>query len=206
MDYPSWHHMRGSAFASGGFHRAVAAACGEGHLTSEILRGKTSRRAWEIESILLARTRLSPPLHLSLALKRAAETEPKQEPGTHAPRHGAWRKLPRTARAFLRVPFARPLSVFKAHSGSLSSVQEHRSTGARERVLGFAGTSSGNPAWKRVDGQPMANSLVDSMGLLLMPMIPTVHVSKLSFKAHSGSLSSMQEHRSTGASSRLGCQ
>ena len=34
MDYPSWHHMRGSAFASGGFHRAVAAACGEGHLAS----------------------------------------------------------------------------------------------------------------------------------------------------------------------------
>ena len=59
------------------------------------------------------------------------------------------------------------------------SMQEHRSTfqhaGAQEHGSEFS-------AW--------------------MPMIPTVHVSKLSFKAHSGSLSSMQEHRSTGASSR----
>ena len=31
-------------------------------------------------------------------------------------------------------------------------MQEHRSTGARERVLGVAGTSCGSAAWRRVDG------------------------------------------------------
>ena len=55
------------------------------------------------------------------------------------------------------------------------------------RVLGFAGTSRGTPAWRRVDG------VTD---VLLMPVIPSVCVSKLSVQAQSGSLSSMQGHGS----------
>ena len=45
------------------------------------------------------------------------------------------------------------------------------------RVLGFAGTSRGTPAWRRVDG------VTD---VLLMPVIPSVCFSKLSVQAQSG--------------------
>ena len=63
------------------------------------------------------------------------------------------------------------------------------------RVLGFAGTSRGTPAWRRVDG------VTD---VLLMPVIPSVCVSKLSVQAQSGSLSSMQGHGSEVAGTSRG--
>ena len=120
-----------------------------------------------------------------------------------------------------KLRFKAPFQSSQRKSFQHAGAQEH------EQVLGFAGTSCGTAAWKRVDGQPMANALrgtriqvcksvdskglcalclctlVDSIGLLLMPMVPTVYVSKLSFKAQSGRLSLcvlqlIAKHRSTG--------
>ena len=108
------------------------------HSAPEILRGKNSRQVWEIESILLARTRRSPPLHAENK-KRAAETEPKQEPGTHAPRPTPWRmaQAPAHSPCVPARPFREAFVRFqssKRKSFQHAGAQEHRSTGASSRL------------------------------------------------------------------------
>ena len=111
------------------------------HSAPEILRGKDSRRAWEIEGILLARTRLSPRSlkpRSPLALKRAA-TPPKQEPGTHAPRPTPWRmaQAPAHSPCVPARPFREAFVRFQSaqrKSFQRAGAQEHRSTGASSRL------------------------------------------------------------------------
>ena len=87
-------------------------------------------------SFLVATNFTSAPKHLS-------SHSPQEEPGTHAMAHGARARAQpdhiagRCAFKALKAFKAfKTFKTFKAHSGSLSRMQEHRGTGARERVCG----------------------------------------------------------------------
>ena len=101
------------------------------HSAPEILRGKDSRRAWEIEGILLARTRLSPSrAEKSSHSPKTGARDPRPTP--HAMAHGASSRAQpvRSCASLSRglCPFSeRTAEVFPAC----------RSAGARGRVLGL---------------------------------------------------------------------
>jgi hypothetical protein len=122
------------------------APAGAGTNASETLRGNLGVGVGVLYSITTFIRAITSLLQIrQVAHLMEHDMQPLPARGARDPRHGAWRTLPRTAG---RCAF----KAFKAHSGSLSRMQEHRSTGARERVLGVAGTSCGSAAWRRVDG------------------------------------------------------